>query len=188
MSKVTSSLAEVFSDVLHRLAENGLEYMVVGSIASAYYGEPRLTRDMDLVIDFLAQDLPKLIQAFPEHEYYLPPLEVLTDERVRRGQFNLIHASSGLKVDFVFRKNAPHALEEFARRQKVELWPGVDAWIASPEEVILKKLEFYQEGGSEKHLRDISGILAQAEVDLSYITRWARDLGLESEWKQAQQA
>lgn len=80
-----TSLLEVFSEVLRRLEANHFPYMVVGSIASTVYGEPRLTKDMDLVIDIPAADLRKLSRLFPLSDFYCPPDEVLSDECVRRG-------------------------------------------------------------------------------------------------------
>ena len=180
-----TSLVDVFSEVISRLETHRFDYMVVGSIASIVYGEPRLTKDMDLVIDLSPQDLSRLTALFSDEAFYCPPEEVLRDEFVRRGQFNLIHPSSGLKVDFVFRKNSPHGQKEFMRRRRIELWPGLSANLAAPEDVILKKLDFFREGGSQKHLLDIKGILAQTEVDSSYLAEWVKLLGLESAWRSA---
>src|SRR5690606_36986193 len=95
------------------------------SIASLVYGEPRLTKDMDLVVDIPPQVIRNLEEIFPADKYYCPPLEVIQDEHLRRGQFNIIHSSSGLKVDLVFRKNTPHGTAEFERRRRIELWPGL---------------------------------------------------------------
>lgn len=187
MSEGVNSLLEVFSDVIGRLEANHLPYMVVGSIASIVYGEPRLTKDMDLVIDIAALDLKKLNGLFPLSEFYCPPEEVLSDECVRRGQFNIIHHTSGLKVDFIFRKNTPHGKTEFSRKRRIELWLDFEAFVATPEDVIIKKLDFFREGGSQKHLFDIKGILIQTEVDVAYLNEWVDKLGLQSQWEVAKQ-
>jgi hypothetical protein len=184
----TSSLIEVFSEVIRRLEANHFPYMIVGSIASLVYGEPRLTKDMDLVVDIPAQNLRKMETLFPLDEFYCPPEEVMTDECVRRGQFNLIHHNSGLKIDFVFRKNTPHGTTEFARKRRIEIWPGLEAFIAAPEDVILKKLDFFREGGSNKHLLDIKGILTQTEIDPTYLDEWVGKLRLQEQWEAAQKA
>ncbi|MGZ3709706.1 MAG: hypothetical protein ACXVBC_12370, partial [Bdellovibrionota bacterium] len=165
-------------EVLETLERHQLPYMVVGSVASIVYGEPRLTKDMDLVIDILPADAPKFETLFPEEHFYVPPAEVLLDEIARRGQFNLVHPASGLKIDIIVRKNGEHGRAEFSRKQRVPLFPGFDAWIASPEDVIIKKLDFYREGGSEKHLADIRGILANTSVDRAYLDSWVKKLGL----------
>ncbi len=182
MTVVVPSLIEVFSQVIQRLELEKIEYMVVGSIASLVYGEPRLTKDLDLVLALHPRDLLKLEKMFSSDEFYCPPIEVMTDELLRQGQCNLIHPSSGLKIDLIFRKNTEHASEEFSRRQRVTLWEGFTAQVAAPEDVIIKKLEYFREGQSQKHLQDIRGILALTPVDESYLQSWIRRLGLANQW------
>lgn len=176
---------EVFQDVLYRLENSSISYMVVGSLSSIVYGEPRMTKDMDIVIDIPVQEAYHFEKLFPFDGFYCPPLEVLRSEVVARGQFNLIHHESGLKIDVIVRKQSPHAVEEFKRRKKISFWKGFDAFIASPEDVIIKKLEYFREGGSEKHLNDIRGILANSQVDRIYLDNWINKLGLLEEWKKA---
>ncbi|KYG64105.1 hypothetical protein AZI86_14995 [Bdellovibrio bacteriovorus] len=90
-------------------------------------------------------------------------------------------------MDIVLNKNSEISKSELNRRQKVEIIPGLEAYIATPEDVIIKKLEFYREGGSEKHLLDVREILSFTEVDLSYLEKWAGQLNLKSEWAKAQE-
>lgn len=182
-SLTTPDLLKVFQATLERLEQSSIDYMVVGSVASILYGEPRLTRDMDLVIEMKVSASASIFKAFNEEEYYLPPEEIITSEIMERGQFNLIHHSSGLKIDLIIRKDSPHSIEEFKRRKRLPFSTNFIAWVASPEDVIIKKLSYYREGGSEKHLRDIRGILAQTEVNSSYLSRWVAELRLEREWK-----
>lgn len=177
---------QVFSDVIRKLDEHQIPYMIVGSIAAMIYGEPRLTHDMDLVIDILPQDAGKFVTLFPEEEFYCPPTEVVTSKIVHRGQFNLTHPESGLKIDFVIRKETEHAACEFSRRRREPFWEGLDATIASPEDIVIKKLDFHRQGGSEKHITDIRGILSQTELDDAYLQSWISKLGLEKEWKKVQ--
>lgn len=172
----------VFQDVLQRLESAQINYMVVGSLSSIVYGEPRMTKDMDIVVDVQSQDVEKFQKLFPIEGFYCPPSEILKAEIVSRGQFNLIHHDSGLKIDVLVRKQSPHAIEEFKRRQKISFWQGFEASIASPEDVIIKKLEYYREGGSEKHITDIRGILANTEMDSTYLESWIRRLGLDEAW------
>lgn len=112
----------------------------------------------------------------------MPPSEILKDEIINRGQFNLIHHESGLKIDVMIRKQSPHAIEEFKRRKKLSFWKGFEAYVASPEDVIIKKLDFYRMGVSEKHITDIRGILANSTVDQEYLNRWIQILGLSQYW------
>jgi len=172
-----------FFSVIEKLEKLNIPYMIVGSIASMIYGEPRMTHDMDLVIDILPSDASKLEAVFPLEEFYCPPIEVIASEVVHRGQFNLIHHESGLKIDLVIRKDTEHARTEFSRRRKCPFWEGHDACVASPEDVILKKLDFYRQGESQKHLHDIRGILAETPLDQQYLDYWIDQLNLASEWK-----
>jgi len=178
-----TNLFEVFQEVLTRLEENSLPYMVVGSIASIVYGEPRMTKDMDIVVNTSPQDSLTFEKIFPMPEYYCPPKEVVIDEVIGRGQFNLIHPSSGLKIDIVIRKNNAHSVEEFNRRKRITLWQDFEAFIATPEDIIIKKLQFYEEGLSEKHLIDIRGILSQTTIDNKYLDSWITKLNLKDSWK-----
>lgn len=181
-----NGLIETFLLVLKKLEEGKIPYMVVGSFACMVYGEPRMTHDVDIVIDILPGDALKLDSLFSLNEFYIPPREVLTSEIVNRGQFNLIHHETGIKIDFMIRKNGEHARAEFDRRKKSAFWPGFEVYLASPEDVIIKKLDFFREGGSEKHLRDIRGILAHSKTDITYLEFWINKLGLSHEWEKVQ--
>ena len=94
----------------------------------------------------------------------------------------MMHHESGLKIDLMVRKATPHSVEEFSRRQKVPFWQGVNVYLASPEDVIIKKLAFYREGGSEKHLKDIRGIMAETPLDEKYFQYWIEELSLQKEF------
>lgn len=157
--------------------------MIVGSVASSYYGDPRLTRDIDLVIELSPAHIKDFSAIFPESEFYVPPAEVLRDEALNRRSFNLIHRESGLKIDFIVRKKSPHAEAEFRRRKILEILPGLKAPIASPEDVILKKLQFHQQGQSSKHLEDCRAILSHIEIDENYMREWVANLNLQAEWE-----
>ncbi len=177
------NLIDVFLSVIERLEKENIPYMIVGSVAAMVYGEPRMTHDMDVVIDLFPADVNKIAILFPLKEFYCPPEEVLKSEIVNRGQFNLIHHESGLKIDFMIRKISAHSVEEFKRRKKVPFWKGIHVYLATPEDIIIKKLNFYREGGSEKHIRDIRGILAETELDQVYLKNWIDQLGYTQEWE-----
>lgn len=174
---------EIFVQVLKILKDNDIKYMVVGSLAAMVYGDPGLTRVMDLVVEISPNDAEKLEKLFPLDRFYCPPIEVLKFEIVHRGQFNFIHHDSGLKVDVMIKKQSEHAIEEFNRRQEIALWEGFIATVATAEDVIIKKLDFYRMGGSEKHLTDIRRIVAETALDNDYLNKWIIQLGLANEWK-----
>ena len=143
-----------------RLHDAGIDYMITGSTASIFYGEPRLTNDIDLVVELHTKDIQKLTTAFPADEFYCPPLEVIRLEvnRESRGHFNLIEMKTGKKADiYPLGRDALHRWG-FARRQQVDL-EGMQLSVAPLVYVIIRKLQFYEEGGSEKHIRDIKSML-----------------------------
>jgi hypothetical protein len=174
---------EVLRDVINKFEKAKIEYFVVGSIAAMYYARPRYTNDIDLVAKIRPEQISDFEILFPWDDYYCPPLEILKDEVTKRGQFNLIHQSSGIKVDVVLTKNTEFSLSEFGRRKKVKFLPNLEVTIASPEDIILKKLDFFRQGGSEKHLEDIRGILTETKIDQDYLNLWILKLGLSQEWE-----
>ena len=177
------AVAEGLKATLQCFEQSLIEYMVVGSIATAVYGEPRLTRDLDVVVRVNEHAAKIFIACFPTLAFYVPPEPIVIQEFSHRGQFNLLHMKSGLKIDVVVQKVTAHGVAEFERRRQVEILPGLLAWIASPEDLIIAKLRYYREGESEKHLRDIRGILAQTPVDKTYLDYWTQSLHLTEQWQ-----
>lgn len=177
--------AELLRHLVDALETLGTEYMIGGSQASMYYGEPRLTRDIDVIVALRPEQLPALLDRFPTEAFYV-------DERAARdaihasGQFNIIHPGSGLKIDVYVNPDAPYDRTRLARRQRLPLLPGVQAYFARPEDVILYKLLYYHQVEPGVHLRDVIGILRVSgpEVDHRYITEWAERLGLQVLWEQ----
>jgi hypothetical protein len=160
-------------------------YFVTGSTAAIAYGEPRFTNDIDIVVDMQPEQVDAVCARFPAPDFYVSR-DAAREAVRRRGQFNVIHPASGLKIDVIVRKQTPHDDSRFAR--VVRLRPAADyvAAFAAPEDVILKKLEYYAAGGSEKHLRDIAGILMISgdTLDREYLAAWAVRLELASLWRQ----
>jgi hypothetical protein len=171
---------------VERFEALGLPYMVTGSVASMVYGEPRLTLDLDLVVELAVERAAGLLAAFPEAEFYRPPLEVVRVEcsRESRGHFNLIHHATGMKADVYLAARDDLHRWGLAHRRRIPLGPGKLS-LAPPEYVILRKLEFWREGGSEKHLRDIRAMLAtDLALDRSFLDAELRRRGLEDAWRQ----
>jgi len=179
---------DLLQEVARRLEKIGItDFFLVGSLAAMYYGRARLTQDVDLVVKMGSGQIAAFAAAFPPAEFYCPPLEILEDEVARKGSFNLIHHGSGLKVDIVLCKPTEFYQGELARRRKLEVLPGFATYVASPEDVVIKKLDFYREGESGKHLRDIAGILARNSLDEAYLNRWIDHFGLQKEWAKARE-
>lgn len=178
--------ANLFQLFCRRLNALGAPYMVSGSVAVIAYGEPRLTHDVDVVLDLDRARIEGVIALFPPEEFYCPPAEVLGVEiaRARRGHFNLIHHASGFKADVYLAGTDPLHVWALARCRALEL-EGESLFIAPPEYVILRKLEYFSEGGSEKHLRDIRSMLeiSGAEIDREALLRQISTRGLEAPWR-----
>lgn len=176
------------ADLLRRVIEvfEGFDvsYMVVGSVASSAYGEPRLTQDIDIVAKLTIDDVGPLCRAFPPPDFYLAREAVLQALR-SEGQFNILHPASGNKVDVILPRNDAWGRMQVSRRRRLEILPKLEGYAASPEDVMLSKMAYYREGGSEKHLRDITGIMKVSgdDVDRAYVTQWARELGLTEIWQ-----
>jgi hypothetical protein len=164
----------------------GLDYFVTGSVASLVYGEPRMTHDVDLVLELQDLDVPRLLNAFPEEAFYVPPSDVIRIElrRTIHGHFNLIHHETGFKADVYLAGRDPLHGWAMASRRRAGSGAG-QFWVAPAEYVILRKLAWYREGGSQKHLRDIRSMLAVTgpALDLAVLERWLGTLGLEAEWQ-----
>ncbi len=179
-------LIELFVRPLDQLQ---FRYLVTGSVAAMLYGEPRVTHDVDLIVFLRAIDIPKLPVAYPLPEFYVPPAEVIAVEvaRERKGQFNVIHMASGLKADF-----------HTATRDELHAWAFQNVReyrfgettirLAPPEYVIVRKLEYFREGGSEKHLQDIRAMLriSGERINRPELDEWIQRRGLGAEWDKVQ--
>ena len=178
------SLASLLARLANALDDVGVPWMLSGSLASAFHGTPRSTQDIDIIVVLTLRDLPALLAAFPEDDYYLS--ESAAREAVRvHGQFNVIDLQTGWKVDLILRKQRPFSLAEFDRRVEREVL-GVRVPVCSPEDSILSKLEWASKmGGSDRQLRDVTGIweLQRGALDLDYLGRWAGDLGVLGLWR-----
>jgi len=175
---------DLLRHVVEVLEEQGITYLLVGSLASGVYGEPRFTQDIDVVIELRLDQVSKLCAAFPSPEYYVSEAAA-KEAAVVVGQFNVIHLTSGNKIDFIFARRDAWGRAQIDRRRREEIVPGCPGYAAAPEDVILGKLRYYQEGGSEKHLRDIAAMLqiSGSQIDTAYIEQWARQLGLVGSWQ-----
>ncbi len=175
---------ELLRKIIETLEGLQIPYLVTGSVAAMAYGEPRMTNDIDIVAEVREEHIPGLLKAFPPEEYYISD-EMIREAIRTRGQFNIIHPSSGLKVDIIIRRNTPFDESRFRRFRRIQPAETYEAHFAAPEDVIIKKMEFYKEGGSEKHLRDITGIIKISgdELDMQYIAEWAERLGLTEIWR-----
>jgi hypothetical protein len=162
----------------------GVPWAATGSIASTVYGEVRTTNDIDIIVLLDRRAAEAMAQVFPDTQFYCPPLDVIEIERVRegRGHFNLVHYETGWKADVYLSSGDPLHAWALQNRRAVE-HEGVQIWLAPPEYVIIRKLELLREGGSERHLRDIRGMLAVTDVDREFLEKEIAQRGLTDFWQ-----
>jgi hypothetical protein len=152
----------------------GIAYMVSGSMAMNYYAQPRLTRDIDIVVELLPGDTGRIMQLFAG-DFYCDP-DAVRDALVRRFMFNIIHRALAVKVDFIVRKATPYREAEFLRRREATV-AGTHLWVVSPEDLILSKLAWAKDSHSELQLNDVKNLIAcLPSTDWPYIERWASEL------------
>ena len=165
---------DVLRIVTERLGRLEIPFMLTGSLAMAFYATPRMTRDLDLVLELQETDVGRLLGEFAS-DFYLDADAARDAVRSRR-LFNMMHLESGIKLDMIIKKSTPYRDLEFSRRASGELG-GVPTWLVSREDLILSKLVWARDSGSELQLRDVRALLADT-VDRQYLRRWAADLGI----------
>lgn len=187
-SAVAMSVSEVFHRITSALGEAGIAYMLAGSFASAYYGAPRTTQDIDLVIASSAEQLRTFVQLLSKDEYYVD-LDTALEARKRESPFNVVDMATGWKIDLIIRKSRPFSEEEFRRRKRVNL-QGSPLFVASAEDVVISKLEWAKLAQSQRHIEDVAGILRMRwdSLDRPYLKRWILELKIEAEWNDARRA
>ena len=171
------SQQELLSKVVQTLDALGIDYMITGSIASSMQGEPRSTHDIDIVVQLSAGEAPKLLQAFPEPDYYLSE-DSIREALRQQSMFNLLQVAEGEKVDFWILTDEPFDQARFARKRVEELL-GMHLKVSAPEDTILVKLRWSKmSGGSEKQITDALRVLEvqRDQLDLHYLQEWSVQL------------
>jgi len=151
-------LYDLLKHLINAFESLGVAYFVTGSNASIFYGEPRFTNDIDVVADIREEHIRELLKLFPSAEFYISDVAIYDAIR-HRYQFNIIHPASGLKIDVIIPKKDAFDNSRFQRIKRICPAEDIKASFSSPEDVIIMKMKYYKEGESEKHLRDITGIL-----------------------------
>jgi hypothetical protein len=177
---------EVLPRITEALNQAGIEYMLTGSFASAYYGSLRSTQDIDIVIAATPPQLRLFVGNLPNDEYYAD-VDAAIEAHKRKSMFNVIDLGTGWKIDMIIRKSRPFSQEEFSRRQLLNT-QETSFFVASAEDVILAKLEWSKLAHSQRQIEDAVGILKirWSSLDLEYLERWSIELGLKKEWNDAQ--
>jgi hypothetical protein len=171
-----SDQLEVLKMVAGRLNQAGLLYMITGSISVNYYAIPRMTRDIDIVIELKEKDVEKIYSLFSS-DFYIDKGSVQKAVR-EKGIFNIIHNTLIVKIDFIIRKEDAYRMEEFRRRRKTRI-EEIEVFLTTPEDLILSKLYWSKDSRSEMQISDVKNLLQGVkDLDKEYMKRWADYLGI----------
>jgi hypothetical protein len=162
-----------------------IPYMVTGSFASSAHGVVRGTHDIDVVITATAAQLRALVAQFPNDRFYADEYDAL-EALSHSSQFNIIDFATGWKADLILRKPREFSRTEFDRRRP-HVINDVNVYVATPEDVLIAKLEWAKMGESERQIEDAAGVIATQgpDLDRAYVQHWVHELGLERQWERA---
>ena len=172
------SMIETLRDFVQKMNELGIDYMVTGSFAMSAYGEIRMTRDIDVVVQLTENKIKGFTQLF-ENEYYVSE-ESIRRAITRRSMFNVISRAHGGKIDCIVMKDTDFARATFQRRYKV-IVSEIEFWTTTKEDLIIAKLNWARDSHSEMQIRDIAN-LTSTEYDSAYVDDWVARLQLENIW------
>lgn len=171
---------DVIRDLTRKFAHGNIDYMLTGSLAMNYYAQPRMTRDIDVVVAVGQQDANTISELF-NVDYYLA-LESIVRAIAHESVFNLIHLETVIKVDCIVRKSSSYRQLEFERRSLITI-QDFTTWIVSKEDLIISKLEWARDSRSELQFRDVRNLL-DTGYDNDYLAKWTRELGLYDLWQE----
>ncbi len=183
-------MLDFYVRVVKALDEISAPYMIVGAFGGTIYGITRATHDIDIIVDLREIDYEALSQKFPLPRYYADP-EMIKNSVEMGIMFNIIDSSEGIKADLVPLKREPDYQHAFDRRIREAFTDENDepfeAWVAQPADIIIGKLQAWNEGRSNKHPDDIYAILffclrgySDYQVDIEEVAEQAARIGPET--------
>ncbi|HIE15107.1 TPA: hypothetical protein EYP70_07535 [Candidatus Bathyarchaeota archaeon] len=172
---------KVLKIVIKRLDEGAIPYMITGSVAMNYFAQPRMTRDIDIVIEINENDVERIHNLF-ERDFYID-LDAVKNAVVKKEMFNVIHLAEVIKIDFIISKEQEFDKTTFQRRKRIKI-DDMEMFLISIEDLILSKLLWSKERHSQIQLKDVRNLLQQ-KPDIKYIEQWIRKLGIEELWQEA---
>jgi len=176
---------EVLKIVVSRLEGAGFQYMVTGSIAANFYTTPRMTRDIDMVIEFERRN-PETFFTLFSNDFYID-LEAVKNAVMEGGIFNIIHREGVVKVDLIVRKKEEYRMVEFERRKRLQM-EGFSLYVVSPEDLILSKLYWAKDSLSEMQIKDVKNLMkTNTKLDWPYLQLWVERLKLQNIYKRAKE-
>lgn len=170
-------ILNLLKKVVVLLENKNIEYMLSGSIALNNYSIPRMTMDIDLVIELNENNVNDFLEIFTQG-YYLNKDTVKTEIK-RNGMFNAIDFETGFKIDFILRKNTDFRRLEFSRKKRAKI-ADFEVWIVSLEDLIISKIEWIQILQSDKQITDIQNLLKNPKIDIDYVKNWCNKLNLKT--------
>ncbi len=178
-----TSLDDFLKKLIRILDDCSVPYMISGSFGSSYHGQPRATKDIDIVIAPTEEQLLSFVESLGT-DYYVS-LEAVREAFANQPMFNVIDNLSGWKADFIFRKNREFSRQEFERKRQAEIG-GIDVWVTSPEDMILSKLEWSKESQSEQQFHDALGVAVVQwdHLNIGYLRKWAKELQVQDSLEQ----
>jgi len=169
--KLLISIAKILSNLK-------IEYFITGGFAISVWGRPRATFDIDIVVKMIEPDVSVLAEAFREISKAGHADEEMMKDAIRnKGEFNLIDSDSGLKVDFWIAEKNELNIQRF-KNKKAKIISGQKVYFSSPEDLILSKLEWYEQTNSSRHLEDVESVLkiSSKKLNMKYLKQWAKKL------------
>ena len=179
---MSASPADAFLRALEVLDRMAIPYLVGGSVASSIHGISRPTMDLDIVAAVQAGQVAELASLL-QPDFYADA-EMMQEAITLGRSFNWIHYESSFKIDVFPLQQDDYSRQSFARRRveqsKTFGTQSIECVVATAEDIILRKLEWYRAGGesSQRQWNDLRGILqvSQKTLDSAYFRRWAVDL------------
>lgn len=152
--------------------------MISGSVAMNYYTVPRMTRDIDIVIEI--DNIGRFFNTFKK-EYYIDK-EMIEDAIKNQYMFNIIHLKEVMKIVFIIRTNTEYRKTEFERRRQVNI-DELKIFIVSIEDLIISKLLWSVDSHSELQIKDVKNLLKE-KIDIKYICSWVKKLNISDFFKE----
>ncbi len=167
-------ILDLLKRVCKSLDENKFPYMISGSIAMNLYSIPRMTMDIDIVVELSLKRIDEFTDLFPDSYFNRTTIR---NEIKRKGIFNIIDHKTGFKIDFIIRKDTEYYRLAFNRRKRIKELE-MELWVISLEDLIIAKIIWIQEYQSEKQILDIENLLLNPDKDIIYIKEWCSNLKL----------
>ena len=180
-----SDFEVVLLRVVDVFGRSRIPYMLTGGLAVVYYGAPRTTHDIDVVILISPADITR-IKGMLEPDFLVD--EESIKAALREGSmFNAIHDETGFKVDFWMLKPDEYDRARFSRRVQVSVL-GVTMSLPTAEDVIISKLDWFKQSDVDKHFSDALGVYAVQKnaLDTAYVARWCEAKSLLDLWHRLQ--